>query len=40
MIDSLSAGNAEIASDGSLAKYPGAGVDTTKLSAWQWIKTG
>lgn len=23
-----------------MAKYPGAGVDTTKLSAWQWIKTG
>lgn len=20
--------------------YPGAGVDTTKLSAWQWMKTG
>ena len=20
--------------------YPGAGVDTTKLSAWEWIKTG
>lgn len=25
---------------GSVTKYPGAGVDTTKLSAWQWIKTG
>ena len=23
-----------------MAKYPGAGVDTTKLSAWQWVKTG
>lgn len=39
-IYSLSTGNAEIASDGYLAKYPGAGVDTTKLSAWNWITTG
>ena len=39
-IYSLSTGNAEIAPDGYLAKYPGAGVDTTKLSAWQWITTG
>lgn len=23
-----------------MVKYPGAGVDTTKLSAWNWIKTG
>lgn len=39
-IYSLSTGNIEIASDGYLAKYPGAGVDTTKLSAWNWITTG
>ena len=39
-IYSLSTGNAEIASDGYLAKFPGAGVDTTKLSAWNWITTG
>lgn len=37
-INSLSTGNAEIGRD--LVKYPGAGVDTAKLSAWQWIKTG
>lgn len=39
-INSLSTGNIEIAPDGYLAKYPGAGVDTTKLSAWNWITTG
>ena len=39
-IYSLSTGNIEIASDGYLAKFPGAGVDTTKLSAWNWITTG
>ena len=39
-IYSLSTGNVEIAPDGYLAKYPGAGVDTTKLSAWNWITTG
>lgn len=39
-IYSLSTGNVEIASDGYLAKFPGAGVDTTKLSAWNWITTG
>ena len=39
-IYSLSTGNIEIAPDGYLAKYPGAGVDTTKLSAWNWITTG
>ena len=37
-IGSLSAGSVEVG--GSVTKYPGAGVDTTKLSAWQWIKTG
>ena len=39
-IYSLSTGNIEIASDGYLAKFPGADVDTTKLSAWNWITTG
>ena len=39
-IYSLSTGNVEIASDGYLAKFPGAGVDTAKLSAWNWITTG
>ena len=37
-INSLSTGTAEIGD--SLVKYPGAGVDTAKLSAWQWLKTG
>lgn len=23
-----------------MTTFPGAGVDTTKLSAWQWLKTG
>ena len=39
-INSLSTGNAEIAPNGYLVKYTEAGVDATKLSAWNWIKTG
>lgn len=39
-INSLSTGNAEIAPNGYLVKYTEAGVDASKLSAWNWIKTG
>ena len=36
-INGLSAGNIEVGND--VVNYPEAGVESTSLSAWNWIKT-